>query len=334
MNEITVPKREFHSPVYRHWSRLLVSAVAAILLSACEAQLELGEVEQEGARQFHRYDMLQAAAHHGPEIVVVSSVGAAIHSGDNGGSWQRSDLPDRPALIDVTACPDGDFYALDARRNVWHKKPGVAEWISSAIDTTENTLSIHCAPNGRLWVSASFGTLFWAEGGDTSQWNEFSLYEDLQFTAVRFVDERNGYAVGEFGTVVATTDGGDSWEQRTPIPNEFYPMGVDFLDVNTGWAGGLDGVIWHTTDGGQNWERQESVTTAPIYGIHANGHGIYAVGGSAKLVEYRGDRWQLFKGAPEVLAYMRGVDTLENGSLLVAGGGGTLAVIPLAGRRS
>ena len=63
-------------------------------------------------------------------------------------------------------------------------------------------------------------------------------------------------------------------------------------------------------------------------------YGIYAVGGSAKLVEFRGGQWQTFEGAPEVLAYMRGLDTLANGSLLVAGGGGTLAVIPLAGRES
>jgi photosystem II stability/assembly factor-like uncharacterized protein len=334
MREITVPNREEPGGINRIWKRALLSCAIALLVTACEAQLNLEQVEEESERQFHRYDMLQAAAHHGPDIVVVSSVGAVIHSGDHGATWQRSELAGRPALIDVTACPGGDFFALDSRRQVWHRISGSSEWTSSAIDTPENTLSIHCAPNGRLWVSASFGTLYWAEEGDTSQWNEFSLYEDMQFTAVRFVDERNGFAVGEFGMVMATTDGGDTWEQRPPIPNEFYPMGVDFLDENTGWAGGLDGVIWHTTDGGESWQRQESVTTAPIYGIHANGHGVYAVGGSAKLVEYRNGQWRLFKGAPEVLAYMRGIDTLENGSLLVAGGGGTLAVIPLAGRNS
>jgi photosystem II stability/assembly factor-like uncharacterized protein len=334
MRKMTAHHKASRQPGYRFYSRTLVTCGVWILLSACEARLNLEQVEEEGERRFHRYDMLQAAAHHGSEIVVVSSVGAAIYSADNGTSWQRFELPARPALIDVTACGSGDFFALDAGRNVWHKSHGSTSWNPSPIDTTENTLSIHCAPNGRLWVSASFGTLYWAEEGDTTAWNEFSLYEDLQFTAVRFVDAQNGFAVGEFGTVMATTDGGDTWEHRTPIPNEFYPMGVDFLDRNTGWAGGLDGVIWHTTDGGHNWQRQETVTTTPIYGIHANGHGIFAVGGSAKLVEYSNGRWQLFKGAPEVLAYIRGLDTLENGSLLVAGGGGTLAMIPLAGRHS
>jgi photosystem II stability/assembly factor-like uncharacterized protein len=308
-----------------------MAVCVGIVLAACEAPLDLEQVEAEDSRTFHRYDMLQAAAHSGERVAVVSSQGAIILSDDNGDSWQRIELPGRPALIDVTACPGGEFFALDSGRRVWSRSGNSAEWSSSAIDTPENTLSIHCAPNGRLWVSASFGTLYWADAS-LGEWNEFSLYEDLQFTAVRFVDAMNGYALGEFGTVMATNDGGDTWEQREPIPNDFYPMGVDFLDVNTGWAGGLDGIIWQTIDGGESWTRQESVTSSPIYNIHANGHGVYAVGGSAKLVEFRGGRWQSFEGAPEVLAYMRGLDTLANGSLLVAGGGGTLAVIPLAGR--
>jgi len=302
--------------------------LALVLLAGCEAPLDLASVEAEKAREFRRYDVLQAAAHSGQRAVVVSSIGAIISSEDSGASWQRTELSGRPQLIDVTACPSGDFFALDAERRIW-RQTAAGDWQSSAIDTAEHTLSIHCAANGRLWVSASFGTLFWS-AGDMQQWNEFSLYEDLQFTAVRFVDENVGFALGEFGTVIVSTDGGDNWERRDGIPNEFYPMAADFLNENTGWVGGLDGVIWETRDGGNSW--QQSVTSAPIYNIHADKHGVFAVGGSAKLVELRGGQWQNFVGAPEVLAFMRGLDALDNGALLVAGGGGTLAVIPLSGR--
>lgn len=314
-------------------SRAFVACGVALVLAACEAPLNLEQVDAEGAKDLRRYDMLQAAAHNGDQVAVVSSVGAVVVSGDGGQNWERIELPGRPSLIDITACETGDFFALDSQRRVWRRVAGETEWHASKVDTPEATLSIYCAPNGRVWVTASFSTLYWS---DTSlgQWQEFSLYEDLQFTAVRFVDELNGFAVGEFGTVLASTDGGDTWEPREPIPNEFYPMGADFLDARSGWVGGLDGVIWHTADGAQSWQRQESVTSAPIYNIHANGHGVFAVGGSAKLVELKGDTWHTFAGAPEVLAYMRGLDTLANGSLLVAGGGGTLAVIPLDDRES
>ncbi|MFC1578780.1 WD40/YVTN/BNR-like repeat-containing protein [Pseudomonadota bacterium] len=310
------------------------AVVCAIwLVAGCEAPLDLSQVEAEGARNLRRYDMLQAVAHNGEQVAVVSSVGAALVSQDSGSSWQRFELPGRPSLIDVTACASGDFFALDSERRVWHLASDSSEWTSSTVDTPENTLSIYCAPNGRVWVSASFGTLFWTDAS-LARWNEFSLGEDMQFTAVRFVDEMNGFAVGEFGTVMVTADGGDNWELREPIPNEFYPMAADFIDARTGWVGGLDGVIWQTIDAGESWQRQGSVTSAPIYNIHADEHGIYAVGGSAKLVEFADGQWRTFEGAPEVLAYLRGLDTLDDGSLLVAGGGGTLAIIPLAGRRS
>lgn len=312
--------------------RLFLLTFLAGLLAACEAPLNLERVAAEKARDIRRYDMFQAVAHNGERVMVVSSVGAIVTSEDSGNSWKRSNLPGRPALIDITACANGNFYALDSERRVWREDSDGA-WVPAAIDTQENTLSIHCAPSGRLWVTASFGTLYWTDGEEApAQWNEFSLYEDLQFTAVRFVDEQNGFALGEFGVVLASTDGGDNWEQREAIPNEFYPMAVDFLDASTGWAGGLDGVIWQTLDGARSWTRQESVTTAPIYNLHAGDEGIFAVGGSAKLVELKGGAWSVFEGAPEVLAFMRGLDALTNGSLLVAGGGGTLAVIPLAHR--
>ncbi len=311
----------------RGFKHILTLPMILAGVCACEAPLNLAGVEAEGARELLRYDLFQAIAHRGQRVAVVSSAGAAVVSEDGGHTWRRDRLPGRPSLIDVTACENGDIVALDSMRNVWTLPDGEDDWASAAIDTPENTLSVHCAPGGRLWVSASFGTLYWRDPLAES-WQEFSLYDDLQFTNVRFVDEQNGFAVGEFGTVVATADGGRTWEQRNPIPNEFYPMGSDFLDVQRGWVGGLDGVIWATSDGGASWERQETLTTSPVYGIHASGDRLIAVGGSAKLVEFDGERWQPLEGAPEVLAFLRGVDMLDDGSLLVAGGGGTLARIP------
>ena len=311
--------------------RSMVAFIFALLLAACEAPLNLEAVEEGKASVFRRYDMFQAAAHRGDEVAVVSSLGAVVVSADGGTSWQRIELPGRPALIDVTACASGEFFALDSERRVWRRVPGSWDWTASVIDTPEDTLSIHCAPNGRVWVSASLSTLFWSDN-ELSQWHEFTLEEDLQFTTVRFVDELNGFALGEFGTVVTSADGGDSWETRDPIPNEFYPMAADFLDARTGWVGGLDGIIWHTTDGAQSWQRQQSVTSAPIYNIYADDPGVFAVGGSAKLVELVDGQWREFKEAPRVLAYLRGLDVLDNGSLLVAGGGGTVETIPLDNR--
>ena len=99
----------------------VLAVVTGIALAACEAPLNLEQVDAEDGRTFHRYDMLQAAAHSGARVAVVSSQGAIILSEDNGESWQRFELPGRPALIDVTACPAGQFFALDSGRRVWSR---------------------------------------------------------------------------------------------------------------------------------------------------------------------------------------------------------------------
>lgn len=306
--------------------KLAISIVVVLMASACEAPLNLDEVEGEGARVLRRYDVFQAAAASAEHVVVVSSVGAALVSNDNGATWERNELPGRPQLIDVTACERGDIFALDSQHRIWQLPAGGNSWTSSVLDTAESTLSIECAPGNRLWVSASFSTLYF-RGLDATVWQEYTLNEDLQFTAVRFVDEVNGFAVGEFGTVMSTSDRGETWLIQEPLPNEFYPMSADFLDVNNGWVGGLDGVIWHTEDGGQSWHRQLSLNASPIYNLRADAHGVYAVGGSGKIVEYLDGQWQRISGAPEVLSYLRALAILSDGSLVVAGGAGILSTV-------
>lgn len=63
-------------------------------------------------------------------------------------------------------------------------------------------------------------------------------------------DDSTGYAVGEEGTILKTTDGGESWNFQTTsatrslICAHFPPNGV------TGYAVGLNGAIVKTTSGG------------------------------------------------------------------------------------
>ena len=305
---------------------LRAGALLALLgLPACEAPLRLDGVEASRAEPIKRYDTLQAAASNGRQLVMVSSAGAALVSSDEGGSWRRDELPGAPSLIDVTACPGGDIFALDSERRVWFLA-GEARWESEALPTPESTLSIHCAPGGRLWVTAGFATLLHrpVAGGE---WVESSLGDDLQFTRVKFVDREHGFAVGEFGTVVASTDGGDSWAYLPPIPNDFYPMATDFLDRQRGWVGGLDGVIWETTDGGQHWVRRETGSATPVYRIEATEDGVVAVGGAGKYYEYADGRWVKPGNAPDVLAYFRAVEFLGNQRILMAGAGGVVALL-------
>jgi photosystem II stability/assembly factor-like uncharacterized protein len=69
--------------------------------------------------------------------------------------------------------------------------------------------------------------------------------------ALDFVNGNEGWAVGRFGTIIHTTDSGDSWALQTnPATTTLFD--VDFSDSNHGIACGQD-IILHTSDGGQIW---------------------------------------------------------------------------------
>lgn len=73
-------------------------------------------------------------------------------------------------------------------------------------------------------------------------------------TAVHFVDERLGWAVGHDEVILATTDGGDTWTKVQFAPEAEQPLlDVWFADAMRGIAVGAYGAYFTTTDGGKSW---------------------------------------------------------------------------------
>ena len=74
-------------------------------------------------------------------------------------------------------------------------------------------------------------------------------------------DSHNGWAVGQTGTILRTTDGGKTWELQPNLKVEegSHLFGVQALDAKTAWAVGEWGTRIHTDDGGATW-KDESLT--------------------------------------------------------------------------
>ncbi len=67
-----------------------------------------------------------------------------------------------------------------------------------------------------------------------------------------FLDDSNGWLVGQLGTIGITVDGGASWSGVKV--DELDIRGVNFIDPDTGWIVGRGGRIFKTVDGGFTWE--------------------------------------------------------------------------------
>ena len=76
---------------------------------------------------------------------------------------------------------------------------------------------------------------------------------------VKFINTTTGWAVGDYGTIIRTTNGGTNWIlQSSGTTNDLF--GVSFIDANIGTAVGDYGTIIRTTNGGTNWTGQISGT--------------------------------------------------------------------------
>jgi photosystem II stability/assembly factor-like uncharacterized protein len=300
------------------------------ILYGCEAPLTMDQVEQAQQRPIHRTDRYQAVARHGLNLVVVGNQGVIIHSSDNGASWQRVELPDWPALIDVSACPNGNFIALAFAPLVFVSTDAGASWTPRPIPTSESPQALTCAPDNKIWVVGAF-TNRWASSDAGESWVETTDDEDALLTTVQFFDALNGVITGEFGTVMTTIDGGESWVTHEPLVDEFYPQSAFFKDPKTGWVTGLGGVILHTTDGGESWTEQETETVVPLYGIEQVGKNMYSVGGEGTVLKYDGARWRQFDHGKPIRLYIRAIRALDDTRAIVAGVGGALHIVEVGG---
>jgi photosystem II stability/assembly factor-like uncharacterized protein len=312
-------------PVQREYKYLFVAiALFPLVLTGCEAPLNLDNVDKETAQPVRRTDQLQAIASNNQVTVVVGNNGLVLTTATGTLQWQRHQLENHPNLIDVESCPDQSFIALSFEKQVWRSTDNGQKWHSIDLGTRENMLDLACGPDGSYWVVGSFSsTLSSHDGG--KNWAENSLNEDAMLTSIQFVTDQTVYATGEFGMVVRSDDAGASWSLLEPLPNEFYPQAMLFKNRSQGWVAGLDGMIMQTLDAGQSWQVQQTPVAAPLYGLHLSQNGLYALGENATVLQEHDGRW-ISVTSPPVSAYLRAAETVGD-QLLVAGGNGTLLTL-------
>ena len=312
-------------------ARIVAAAVASFALFACEAQYTLDAVRAEAEKEFRRTDDLQSVATQGERVAVVGGQGTVVHSEDAGRTGKRAALVGKPALIDVAACPDGLFAALDFDRAVWvESEPATWQRRPLPDDSPDLGLALTCDPRGRLWVVGEFSTL-WRSDDRGEHWATQSFDRDAILTAIEFVDESTAFIAGEFGAFLASEDGGESWTFGPAVDaaEEFYPQDAAFRSPTEGWLVGLGGTVFHTSDAGQTWNLEPSAVEGPLFGLTLHDGEPVAVGGLGTLVR-RGSGWQPVPLDPAVFTTLSGVASIDSDHVIVAGEGGECRRVPLS----
>jgi photosystem II stability/assembly factor-like uncharacterized protein len=90
----------------------------------------------------------------------------------------------------------------------------------------------------------------------SAQWEwQNPLPQGNNLNAIHFVDTLEGWAAGDFGTVLHTTDRGLNWAILNIGTTEYF-NDLTFIGKDTGWIVGY-GMIYHTINGGESWIEQD-----------------------------------------------------------------------------
>lgn len=190
---------------------------------------------------------LQAIAQAGEQLVAVGLRGLIITSADQGATWQQSAGPVQDDLVAVQFPTPTDGWAVGHDGVILHSKDAGKTW-EKQFDgrTAKDSFTRHYQPL--------------ADGGNEAAASAMELIERnyavgpaLPLLDVWFEDAQRGYAVGSFGTLIVTSNGGQTWEPWLDhIDNE------DVLNLNG--IRGINGQLYIAAESGTIYRLNRQTT--------------------------------------------------------------------------
>jgi photosystem II stability/assembly factor-like uncharacterized protein len=162
-------------------------------------------------------------------------------------------------------------------------------------------------------------------------WNQAKVPTRQLLTAVFFVDDKHGWAVGHDAQILASEDGGVTWtKQYEDLKREAPLLDVWFKDASNGFAVGAYGALLETTDGGKNWEdASDRLDNEDQYHLNAiaavKDSGLFIVGEQGSMFRSAdwGQTWERLEG-PYQGSLFGVIGTRQPGTLLAYGLRGNL----------
>ncbi|MBM3853425.1 MAG: hypothetical protein FJ399_09745 [Verrucomicrobia bacterium] len=281
--------------------------------------------------------LLLDGAYAGSDLVVVGERGTVLRSGDHAATWERVAVPSRATLTAVSFAPAPPptpvrhgwavghdaiiLLTADAGRT-WSR-----QWQGENLQ--DSFLDVLALDERRVVAVGAYG-LYCSTGDGGRTWTRRRLSaDDFHFNRVTRGPGGTLYLAGERGTLLRSTDEGQSWAPiRTSYEGSFY--GIMPLDRRTLVAYGLRGHIYRSVDDGINWQpvaAPEPVLLATGLQLKSN---YLLLAGQARTLLLSRDYGKTFTPVdPAIGSGVAELIELDGGGLLALGEAGpTLLAIP------
>lgn len=158
--------------------------------------------------------------------------------------------------------------ALPTWVNAADKEASTQPRASIQAPLAENTTLLGLAQAGaRLIAVGQRGHILLSDDLGKS-WRQALSPHNAMLNRVRFRDQNHGWIVGYDATILATSDGGETWALQHFDPEARPLFDIHFLDARRGIAVGGYGTYLSTDDGGETWTAGEPDIS--MVGAHFN----------------------------------------------------------------
>jgi photosystem II stability/assembly factor-like uncharacterized protein len=274
----------------KRWLAAVVLGLAPVVAGAASVPISLREVRQ---------SLFGTCFPTERDGWMVGELGRIFHTADGGTTWERQDAGTKRPFLAI-ACPDARTAWIAGKEGiVYGTTDGGATWTQSETGSSRHVFGIGFPNRMRGHGVGDYGTMIHTEDGG-AHWTvsrvppEVELPEsaldtgvdpgDVNLYGVSYADPDRVWVAGEFGTIMASTDGGQTFhQQHSPIESTLF--GVHFSDAQHGWAVGIDAVILRTEDGGANWTIQTPpVRQQSFYDVFVDGQRGWIVGSAGTVL--------------------------------------------------
>lgn len=292
----------------------LATSLACLPAAVVQAQGLNVDVEPAMMSPLSSRTLLLDVAKVGERLVAVGTRGHIVLSDDNGKTWTQSPSPVRQILTSVYFVDEKHGWAVGHDSLILHSNNGGQSWViqyrDPTLDDPEEVEELLERPLMDVW----------------------------------FRDASTGFAVGAYGLMLRTDDGGETWDDVSfdvDNPDGFHYSALAAIPRAGLFLVGEMGTMYRSADFGDSWETIEDLPyDGSLFGVTGTSRAgeVFAWGLRGNMFRSTdfGDSWEQVElntpGNGPLEATLSGGHYSPDGRLVVVGLGGAVAVSNDAGR--
>ena len=341
-----------------------LSLVLALLLSAATAAWAVDEpltqasddlvFRSPGAFTSPERMRLNDVTRAGTRLVAVGERGVIVISEDNGSSWSQAQVPVSATLTAVMFVNDRLGWAVGHAGVILHSSDAGSTWQLQFDGNRANAAYRDYTQVKRELLEAEVEALEAQAGPEEAQALDDMAYaledavfaqEDAQdalatgpadpFLDVLFVSESRGYAVGAYGMLYTTDDGGAQWQiaiEGIDNVERFHYYSIAAGNADTLYLSGEAGLLYVSGDGGTSWQRIPDLYDGSLFGVVVATDEVMTFGlrGNNFVSSDVGISWQ--KKETDQSYSLYGGSLLDDGRVALVGAGGSVLLLDESGQ--